>query len=493
MAYNEPSNLRFVNRPLLVVALLMTTLLPTAGAESGSGTLTVEGIELPAGAPARVRSAAGYVDGAEGVSALTLTAESAILHRYEFVLQDLGVVKHQAFNRTAIYAVEDLQLTFARADGWLGWTATGPLVGEHGFDASQSLRQGDVVLTDALTGNNLDSPSSPGFTATVPNGLTLEDAGAYSLSGAFTFKTLGPDVVVATSANTTTIRTGERESPSGIPTEKILRWVFIEVPDGTLTFHASTPVREAATSLEAERLPALSLRQATGSVRLGEDTFALDRDDLTLVGDMRAAIAPAPPGRGLDLRFDGTVEASGLNAPAAASRTSWLLPLVLGFGLAVALAAGVAVPWYRRREGPGPLSVDQCAQLADDAADAGRYADALEWNLAAQKLAPGSARLKADEGFFRAEMGDLEGALVAYDAAAGVSDDGEPEFLAAALLARRPGDARGNGYLLRALEKNPALAYEALDDPQMGGLLDDPKTSHSLQRALRRADGMPDG
>lgn len=124
----------------------------------------------------------------------------------------------------------------------------------------------------------------------------------------------------------------------------------------------------------------------------------------------------------------------------------------------------------------------------DRAAGSGDFPAALAANRRAQTLAPHDARLRTDEAYFLSRVGDLEGALRAYETASDLTRDGEPRFLAAALALEsgRPLE-EAERLALDAILRTPALGLEMVDDPLFAPLRSRPSFEAALQAALRRA------
>ena len=127
----------------------------------------------------------------------------------------------------------------------------------------------------------------------------------------------------------------------------------------------------------------------------------------------------------------------------------------------------------------------ECVSIALLAAEAGDHALALTWFRHARALAPGNARLAAQEAWCLGELGRLDEALEAYAEASFLSDDGLADLDAGLLLLRTGGmEGRAEERIAMALHRRPELALEIRRMPEVAPLRGRPGYDHALSRAL---------
>lgn len=141
---------------------------------------------------------------------------------------------------------------------------------------------------------------------------------------------------------------------------------------------------------------------------------------------------------------------------------------------------------FRPRPVLPELNADEYVALAAYSADSEEWKRALHFTREAIRLAPTSARLRMDEGYFLQELGRTKDALRAYEAAAELADDGEPLFHVGILLARMGRHGEAAAAFIRAFERSPELALEVNDIPEVSETGRDPAFRDARRRALSR-------
>lgn len=155
--------------------------------------------------------------------------------------------------------------------------------------------------------------------------------------------------------------------------------------------------------------------------------------------------------------------------------------------LVLLLAAVAGVLAWRTRSGSGPtLDAEQFAMLADEAAQEGRLLDALAWVGRARARSPESPRLLIQEAHLLGEAGRLEDAMARFEAAARMVPDGEPNLLAARLLARHGRDPGCVAHhLADALARTPSFVLELPAEPLFRDVLAAPQVVEAQEEAWR--------
>lgn len=148
----------------------------------------------------------------------------------------------------------------------------------------------------------------------------------------------------------------------------------------------------------------------------------------------------------------------------------------------------MVVRWPWRRTLELELSAEDYAILASSAADCEEWGRALGFIQHAKRLAPTSARLSLDEGYFLQELGRLDEAAAAYQVASELTSAGDAQFLLGLLLARlgRADDAALA--IIEAMRRSPEVALDVEEEPDLGGLARDPRVRRARSLALARLD-----
>lgn len=479
-----------------VIAVILVATLPTVAVAQATGSFSAAGVDIPRGSAADLALVAMYASDLGAGTILRGTAQSAHIERFEFVQHGGAGVQVALENRSAVYTLHDVDLLLSGApSGFLAIARTGAYVSARWEPARESAvaPASSSVIGNAPTTNGRPSDAgSPGFGVVLdmPH-LRADAAGTFLLEGDLALKLRGSTLRLDAAENSTEVETGPRTDPL-VPTRSTDRWVYVTVTGARLELTLPKPAQLAAWRCRVElHAGDIVLEDALGNVTEGTRVYQASREDMRLSGDLRALIWPDGDGIEARLRIEieGDLAAANLRTTGRAwvprSEASMAGLLVLGVaGVVVASAVMVAT---KRKRASSSLSVEQLVDLAGEAAEAGRHADALEWTLAAQARSPTSARLITDEGFLRSALDDVEGALSAYDRAAHLDPSGEGEFLAAVLLCERGDLERACGYLLRALDRAPSLAFEVLDDPTFAQLMTRRDVSDALRDALARA------
>lgn len=178
-----------------------------------------------------------------------------------------------------------------------------------------------------------------------------------------------------------------------------------------------------------------------------------------------------------------------MTAPSFIAAAFWTLSLLAASVLGFAAGRRVVVGRLKRRH---EEMSEECVSIALLAVEAGDPDRALEWFRHARGLAPGNARLAAQEAWCLGELGRVDEAIEAYAEASFLSDDGLADLDAALLLLREGGaEGKAEARLTQALHRSPELALEIRRLPEVRPLRGRAAYDHALSRALARLGPPP--
>lgn len=481
--------------------ILLVLLLPIAAAvDTFHGGFTVEGgLVLPPGSKLSYSPLAAFWADASKIEQIVIHAERLRVHRYEFERQDIGPYQATTKDNSAQYELTDVTITLSGrpSSGWIGaYADQGELLLKVTTSAPTDLQPyATSVIGNTPRPDRGDAGSGAPFYArsiSDPH-MRAQVTGNTSLDGPLQLKVLGPGLVLDARENRTSILTGADDSPGALPTTKVERWLLLEADHATGWIVSSSPLETAAREISAESAGTVLLKGASGRASTRDHGYDAELESFSLTGHIMSE-ASARDHQGVPsarVALRGSIESTSLAAQPVpiGERINIPLPALLGLtaGAAVLLTGvGFRVGRHHRRE---RFSVDQYVSLASEAAEAGDFHEALEWTRQALLSAPTSSRLKSDEGYFLSQIGDVQSALAAYSEASRLTDDGEPEFLAAMLLIQTGAPPEtAEKWLSRALERAPSLVLEILDDPTLAAMRARPAVKRSITRALRRIE-----
>jgi tetratricopeptide (TPR) repeat protein len=451
---------------ILGAILLCAPAFASAAAAPATGMLYAgAGIALPRGAELRATPSAALLNDTTGLTRFVLTAPLVHVQEEHEHHLSLGVVAPVSGRDHPAYDLHNVTVTAVGiGSGWLGLVATTPARLDLGASAPAFVTSASgEVLTNSLTSSTLGTQDDEDqFGANLP-AAHLDATAAGSLEGTFggRIKLDGLTLEMDAQENQTTLATGHTQESALQATQT---WVVLSFDAGTLHLASSAPLTLAASDASASWQGPAYLGEASGTFQSDGTQYAADGGPLMLDGTLSAALAPETRGGALvtATALSGVVaqtSALAVETPQPLPRAGAVWGYVLG-GTALAAAAALGA-WrlLRPREDPAPEDLLEMASLA---AGLGDHATALAWIRRAIRKGPETARLRIEEAAQLAAMGDVAKALRAYDRAAALTRDGEPQFLAALLLDSVGSDPELVETRLReALERTPILAVEA--------------------------------
>lgn len=441
-------------------------------------------ITLPAGAAVDASWLGIFCDGLEEGDALRLMAPRAHVARHERTRVETGPLSQYVRHEFSTYALTDVTLSLPRAAGWVGAVASGD-------DAHLSFSAPSPFSLAPKGGETLgnwkgteDPARLPAFAHDVDHHLHVDVPTRASLSGAMEWKIYGSTLLLDAAENTTTWETGS--TTTAVATEDV--WFVVRLEGATGAADAARRCHAALPAARVEASGPWHVPLATGRIVMADEPRAMQAEPLVLAGDVRATLAmmqgvEPPQAR---LLLTGTMNhasVSGVQVDAPPAPLSWAPWLAVALLAAVGLAAAVPRPRKEPR-----LTVEQCTDLADAAAEAGHYESALLWTRRAQEQAPASGRLKMDEAWFLWQLGRLDDAFAAAEAAVPLARDSQVTFTAALIFAKSGETDRACAHLLLALRQAPCVALDAIHEPSFARLREDREVAAALQRALRACE-----
>lgn len=457
---------------VVLALLLIAVAAPTATAALVTGEIQASSLSLPNGS--RVIGEPLVVLARGDLSDVTLSLRAGRLHVMEYEEQRVGVttnnvratepiVKHHNFT-TAL-----LSTSGPAREGIVGFypgtTATIDVTLPAG--AILAGRTHSKIPTNAEGGRDEDrwwyyqEIHQPHASTTL--------SGDARMAGAWQIKIRGPTVVVEANGGTVFFETGVRHVS---PVEMRVRWLLVEFESGDVSLHtknASLTVAVARASA-TWRGPAL-LHDAKGQLRTDAATYDAVGASATISGVLSARLVPErySDGVGLALRVEGDLATTSLRpvpvrTGAVDSDAGWML-----FGAGVVLAGGFAVYRLqpRRTRSPAVSAIEReaataFANIADEAASAGRWNVAAEYYERARLADPTLPLAALREGIARFRLGEEESfvrrrahygaAIERFDLAASHSGSGEAEMWAAKCALRMGTHELAEVRIMRALD-----------------------------------------
>lgn len=481
----------------LAILLLVLVATPVEAAQS-KGTFLADGhMSVPFASTGEFGNGAAFWPAFGRSSTATITAETVLIERFEYVVQGADSLRLRTENRSATYTLTDVRIEVAgMPDGWVG------LVSGDGFEARAGLpSDGKIKSTgNARLGNvgaASDAANSPGFHhADTKSSLRFAIESPTVVKGAWTLKISGPEVLLAARENTTLIQTGNRAPSDALVTERVESWLVLHIEGATGVISTASQAESAAEQLSVSFDGNLVFRAVSGEFRTATHRYETTNMLTVLEGELHMDVVPRQFERRmmLDVFVAGDLVSTNIDGqpiffPLEEGAGRWQFATLLLLVAAVA-SGGVFVTRQARRVSSDPvLNVEQCVDLSNAAAQERRFALALDWNRQAQRLCGPSARLKADEAWFQSRLGDVEGALTSLADSARLSTDGEADYLAARILIEAGGEMHEiETFCLRALERSPSIALEIEDDPVFQAMRTTPRIALALRRAFRQIE-----
>lgn len=482
----------------LAAAIGLMLLMPLAAAQESHGTFEVAGpVNFTAGATVSGDPLALLANLTPRDRMFTLTASTATVYVREARDINLVAAFYETITRDVSYELHDVNVTFG-AGGTTGWWGAYATSGSHldmtfVHEADLEAKTATRISTEALARDQTDpTPTSSYYSRhlDMPH-LEVHAPATMSMSFGGGIKFFGPDLRLQSRENTTEIQTGFTQEAW----PKALTWVTLVFDDARLV--AASPdchvgFAEGATRSEGT----IRFSSEDGAIETGAASYGPAVGPTFVTGTFQGHASPVVGGaqRGaMRLELAGELSSTTLPGKAITSTmlatpfraTSWLW---VGGGLALAAVGALAGTQVMRRRSREPaLGLDELVQMADLAAEAGRFAEALDWVRKARAQAPRSARLCVDEAFYLASLGEVDEALARYEEATGLSEDGEAPFLAAQLVAATQGPASEVAKLLRVgLGRTPTLVLDAEDDEALAAYARDPAIARILREARAR-------
>ena len=466
--------------------LLLALLLPSAAATSG--VLEARSLVLPETALVSGPAADLWLPDTSEVTDFHVVAGHARVEVYEMQFVEVQASPDTAFGEPTTLSPSmtpydlqglTLQLSPGRQAGWAGIQPSAPT-------RPQLSLAGAAILAAQPSGVQGNDPQHPTRDAKPDSYMVGHEIaqpyvewqgdGDIVLRGSAFVKLVGLDVQITDVAHSFTVATGQFRDDSFAVHNRTLRWASIWLDDATLTLKTRGGALVAFDQAQAEWEGTSLLDLVGGSVDLDGVTYAATPGQGRMQGHVQSFLAPSAsdPTR-TSIQFSGDVASAsfarvpldGQRAATGGWDTRWLL---LGIGLVVG-GAGAAVVTARfarsRREG---LGLEELVELANIAAEDGRFGEALA----------------IDEGFFLESLGMFDEATLLYQEASRLEKGGEGDFALARLALARGGSmAEAESRLLRALQRQPSLVYEI--DESFAPLRRRPAAEAAIGQALSRA------
>lgn len=460
----------------LVCAVLMA---PSVQSISTSGELVAQGSWEISGASLTDFAPIGvYLADTTTLVELTLTASSAeIVHLQQTTARAPIVALAMSVQETR-YDVTNATFTLL-ATPERGWLGVYPEAASAAFETTRLVgesRASAAYGNGATTPEAAPDPRVRAYSVEARGDhLALEAEGRLVLMGDFAVKFQGPDLLVVAAENTTQIETRQMSPRLGTGIAES-SWAFLRARDARLEIVASEPIVAPARVAESAWTGMLRVAPQSGALGTPDATYVPEGRTVTLKGAFAGHFAPSV--EQTRVRLDGDLIATTLARASAPVSASAGVPGPVLLGIAVVAAAGSTAFALARRQRPR-IAADEYARRAAEAARAEDYDAALGWTRKARELAPRSARLATDEGFYLEQRGETGPALAAYERAMALSDDGEPERLAFLLASRLALEDDAARWLVRAIEKAPALV-DAIEPARLAPLARRPEVATTL-------------
>lgn len=470
---------------ILCVSILSMTSLASAatGDIVATGPLTIAGtaeISAP-GAGAYVSNLTAF-GGARGTASILVVRE--------FVAHTIGVGTADVHlrNESRVSRFTDAVFEVRGSDGsWLGvypdsvqtgWLASG--------GSTIILARAGSVLGESLPAESSPEPDRIGFGAALPGSMMeVTRAAAIRIDGDTTWKLFGASLHISSAETETAFTSGKSERD----TQREYTVLFMTSENQALEITAPQGAVVAADTVSVSMDGLLSGRFEHGQVNDDGRILTAQGGMATIEGDLRIDARAAHDTNGIAIALEGDLRTStlfsGAQVPAPAYRTTPFMALML---VGVVTAASIVLLRRRGRDSRlSALTVDDLLDLSNRAAEDKDFEAALRWNLRTQALSATSARLLCDEGFYRTELGDVDGALRAYEAAARAGRSGEAEFLAGRLLASLGRLDEAAGKVAHAITLEPSFAFAVEEDIILSIVRHDPAVQKAIHDAERDA------
>lgn len=520
------------SRSLLTAIVGIVLLLsPTAVANSGEGYFVVDGdIALPEDAHLGGTALGAFLPSAADLAGLTIRADRAhvMLVEREYVVaqvQGSPALRLDDAPRTREWNLTGFELSLERpaTAGWLGvygspetrlTVAATREVETSPRDLSHIGNTQSPLLPAESEQRGWGEPYTEQYRTTVAEDhFFVSTPGSFVVEGASAIKLYGPAVRIVSDQLTMNVGTGATAS-EGVPPRETSRWLVVYLTDGEAAFDARGDVDVLLTKSRASWSGTAELIPVRGRLNTEEGSYEAEGRSVFLTGDFSATLAPRREADRLltTMSVSGTLAGTTLTPQAAATRApggvdgmSWL-PLLLfgavlatgGVGAAYALTRRKRVePVVRAAREPAQdvvaidddgLQADDCMRFADEAAAERRWARALHWAQRARKLAPGNARIRADEGEYLFQLGLFEEAMKALGEASrldGTEGYADYRGAQAAVSAGRPMDEVLE-WLMRALDRSPDLVGDLELFREFDSLRGDPRYDEMVLTAYAR-------
>lgn len=471
-----------------IVALI---LIPTSHAASVRGTFEVAGsIEIAAQHTMTSAPHAVFIPDATLVQELRLATNAATFRVFENSYLQATALDHRPMvgisTDRSTWTVHNATIHQGaeRKAGWIGMHAKLGELTEKEEDPQVIERLDRGRVGNGRGVPDRDHPEQPNYLVLLESPFIHRVSNSLHYVGSGSLKLFGPTLLVESFENRTTIETGEVNDPSN-PARVTLRWVVITFDEATLSLQG--PAEVASESVISSWDGDATLRSATGSIQTPLRSWAAEHDDARITGALTGRILARD--RFLSVELAGELRSSTMASQttvAVPSGSSWL-PVGIGIGLIVGGVGG----WYyaarNRRQAsltPDsiPIGAEEYAQLAENAADRERFADALTWVERARVVSPTSRRLAFDHAFFLSQLGETKRAIEAIHAAA-PAEDGEAAFFLARLYLQDNRIDYAAHWLCIAMEQEPILLFDAEHDADVLPLT----SREDVKRAMRRA------
>jgi hypothetical protein len=451
-----------------------------AAAEPIDGVLSGGSLALVGNASLEFSPSAAYWADAEHLL-VSIHAREAIVRRWEFSSIKLGPTQFATGDSSAEDPLTDVTIGIDGESGWLGFYAAGDSIWKTRSEAA-------VVLQPAPAGwvGNSETASTGAWASRFPafgvesQAATLQfPISGVEVEGNIELKGYGPSFAFDAAENSSRYATGA--TGGNAPIYETERWFAIQAFDARVTISPRSLGVAATGKVDGHVDGILQAERGKLGLHLGETGDAAPAGPLVLAGELAFSVSAMDGRRGpvATATVSGDLRSSSANLVPRSGSTLGIPLLVVAVGSFMVGAVAV----HRRRREPD-LAPDESVEMALAASERGNFGSALLWTRRAIGQSATSARLRADEAYYLAELGHLDEARDAYRAASELSDEGEEDFLHAVLAARMSlGPDEVEALLIRAIERTPALVLEAEDDPCFATILARPRVQVAVMHA----------
>lgn len=476
----------------VLAAVVLAVVAPIAHAAQADAQLAAEGVVEVTASEGGLATLALFAPDATRLDRLDIDAASVRVLRYTLTIA--GPLDVAVDREEADFLLTNVTMTLTKRPevGWIGGVASG--------DAQARLVASTFDVETATTsqlgliqsgGAGPDDPASAAFAHTIDVPHVALATGLAGLEGTFYLKLYGPDFSVVAAENESRIETGESTTDATSLTRE-RTWVVLELNDADARFAPAIPAQAGGRHIDFAAATRVAARFVTGHVQTETTAYAADGGNDVLAGTLQVNVSPSATSRQSIVAATGELATTSLRmqpgAPGgAAGSTSWGL-LLVGAVIVGALGGGALV-MRRSRKSDNDADVDLLMDRMHRHAEEERWDAALDAADRAILLAPASARLWMERGYFLERLGRDDEALAAYEHSSALRETAEIAFLATRPLARAKRWNEAAEQALRALALEPSYALEAEHDEAWRALAAaDARVARAIRDALARLE-----